>query len=136
MNTEAVFWAGHARTPRVSISRSIFPLINDRYRIYFGRGDQEEDQIGLLDKNTRAIFGRGYAAEPDILIEQLRKAHRSHGSLGSPVRSWPSHACTTLPSARSAQDSWKAADKPPAVFRPNSRQPVPKLRRLGRSRSA
>jgi len=64
--------AGHVRAPRTSVSRSIFPLINDRDRIYFGRGDQEEDQIGFLD-NTRAIFGRGYAAEPDILIEQLRK---------------------------------------------------------------
>ncbi|HEY7387732.1 MAG TPA: LLM class flavin-dependent oxidoreductase [Bryobacteraceae bacterium] len=65
--------AGHARAPRISVSRSIFPLINDSDCIYFGRGPQEEDQIGLIDKNTRAIFGRGYAAEPDILIEQLRK---------------------------------------------------------------
>jgi hypothetical protein len=64
--------AGHVRTPRISVSRSIFPLINDRDRRYFGRGGQEEDQIGFLD-NTRAIFGRGYAAEPDILIEQLKK---------------------------------------------------------------
>ena len=63
--------AGHARTPRTSVSRSIFPLINDRDRLYFGGGGEEEDQIGILD-NTRAIFGRGYAAEPDILIEQLR----------------------------------------------------------------
>jgi alkanesulfonate monooxygenase SsuD/methylene tetrahydromethanopterin reductase-like flavin-dependent oxidoreductase (luciferase family) len=63
--------AGHARTPRTSVSRSIFPLINDMDRMYFGQG-QEEDQIGILD-NTRAIFGRGYAAEPDTLIEQLRK---------------------------------------------------------------
>jgi len=63
--------AGHARTPRTSVSRSIFPLINDRDRLYFGRG-QEGDQIGILD-NTRAIFGRSYAAEPDILIEQLRE---------------------------------------------------------------
>jgi len=46
-------------------------LIDDRDRFYFG-GGQEEDQIGILD-NTRAIFGRGYAAEPEILIEQLRK---------------------------------------------------------------
>ncbi len=65
--------AGHARTPRVSVSRSIFALLNDQDRRYFGRGSQEEDQIGFLDENTRAIFGRGYAAEPDILIEQLRK---------------------------------------------------------------
>jgi alkanesulfonate monooxygenase SsuD/methylene tetrahydromethanopterin reductase-like flavin-dependent oxidoreductase (luciferase family) len=63
--------AGHARTPRTSVSRSIFPLINDVDRMYFGRGE-EQDQIGILDK-TRAIFGRGYAAEPDILIEQLKK---------------------------------------------------------------
>jgi len=65
--------AGYARTPRVSVSRSIFPLMNDLDRVYFGRGGQEEDQIGFLDKDTRAIFGRGYAAEPDVLIEQLRK---------------------------------------------------------------
>jgi alkanesulfonate monooxygenase SsuD/methylene tetrahydromethanopterin reductase-like flavin-dependent oxidoreductase (luciferase family) len=65
--------AGHARTPRISVSRSIFALIDDRDRAYFGRGGQEEDKIGFLDENTRAIFGRSYAAEPDVLIEQLRK---------------------------------------------------------------
>jgi alkanesulfonate monooxygenase SsuD/methylene tetrahydromethanopterin reductase-like flavin-dependent oxidoreductase (luciferase family) len=65
--------AGHARTPRISVSRSIFALINDRDRAFFGRGGQEEDKIGFLDESTRAIFGRSYAGEPDILIEQLRK---------------------------------------------------------------
>jgi alkanesulfonate monooxygenase SsuD/methylene tetrahydromethanopterin reductase-like flavin-dependent oxidoreductase (luciferase family) len=65
--------AGHTRTPRVSVSRSIFALIDDRDRRYFGRGGDEEDKIGYLDENTRAIFGRSYAAEPDVLIEQLRK---------------------------------------------------------------
>jgi alkanesulfonate monooxygenase SsuD/methylene tetrahydromethanopterin reductase-like flavin-dependent oxidoreductase (luciferase family) len=65
--------AGHARTPRISVSRSIFALIDDRDRAYFGRGGHEEDSIGFLDENTRAIFGRSYAAEPDVLIEQLRK---------------------------------------------------------------
>ncbi|HTB13110.1 MAG TPA: LLM class flavin-dependent oxidoreductase [Bryobacteraceae bacterium] len=64
--------AGHTRTPRVSVSRSIFPLMDDRDRSFFGRGQQEDDQIGIID-NVRAIFGRGYAAEPDVLIEQLRK---------------------------------------------------------------
>jgi alkanesulfonate monooxygenase SsuD/methylene tetrahydromethanopterin reductase-like flavin-dependent oxidoreductase (luciferase family) len=64
--------AGHTRTPRISVSRSIFPLIDDRDRAYFGRGGQEDDKIGFLDENTRAIFGRSYAAEPDILVEQLR----------------------------------------------------------------
>jgi alkanesulfonate monooxygenase SsuD/methylene tetrahydromethanopterin reductase-like flavin-dependent oxidoreductase (luciferase family) len=62
--------AGHRRTPRVSVSRSIFALINDTDRSYFGRGDGQ-DQIGVID-NMRAVFGRSYAAEPDRLIEQLR----------------------------------------------------------------
>jgi alkanesulfonate monooxygenase SsuD/methylene tetrahydromethanopterin reductase-like flavin-dependent oxidoreductase (luciferase family) len=65
--------AGHARTPRVSVSRSIFALINGQDRAYFGRAGQEEDTIGFLDETTRAVFGRSYAAEPEILIEQLRK---------------------------------------------------------------
>ncbi len=65
--------AGHVRTPRVSVSRSIFALVDDRDRSYFGRGLKEQDQIGFLDGATRAIFGRGYAAEPDVLIEELRK---------------------------------------------------------------
>jgi alkanesulfonate monooxygenase SsuD/methylene tetrahydromethanopterin reductase-like flavin-dependent oxidoreductase (luciferase family) len=65
--------AGHTRTPRVSVSRSIFALLDDRDRAYFGRGSDEEDSIGLIDEKTRAIFGRSYAAEPDVLIEQLKK---------------------------------------------------------------
>ncbi|MCQ4159995.1 LLM class flavin-dependent oxidoreductase [Roseomonas sp. GC11] len=64
--------AGHARAPRVSVSRSIFPLLDERDRAYFGRSAQEEDQVGFLGEKTRAIFGRGYAAEPERLIEQLR----------------------------------------------------------------
>jgi alkanesulfonate monooxygenase SsuD/methylene tetrahydromethanopterin reductase-like flavin-dependent oxidoreductase (luciferase family) len=65
--------AGHAREPRVSVSRSIFALMDDRDREYFGRGGESDDQIGLLGDNTRAIFGRGYTAEPDVLIEQLKE---------------------------------------------------------------
>jgi alkanesulfonate monooxygenase SsuD/methylene tetrahydromethanopterin reductase-like flavin-dependent oxidoreductase (luciferase family) len=65
--------AGHKRSPRISVSRSIFALLDDRDRAYFGRGSQEADTIGFLDESTRAVFGRSYAAEPDILIEQLKK---------------------------------------------------------------
>ncbi|MBN9018348.1 MAG: LLM class flavin-dependent oxidoreductase [Rhizobiales bacterium] len=65
--------AGHEREPRVSVSRSIFALVDDRDRAYFGRGGKEEDQIGYIDENTRAIFGRSYAAEPDALVEELAK---------------------------------------------------------------
>ncbi|WP_411034273.1 LLM class flavin-dependent oxidoreductase [Shinella sp. BYT-45] len=65
--------AGHGRTPRVSVSRSIFALVDDRDRAYFGRGGKEEDSIGFIDDKTRAIFGRSYADEPDRLIEQLAR---------------------------------------------------------------
>src|SRR5512140_395334 len=40
--------AGHTRTPRVSVSRSIFALVDKRDRMYFGGGGEEGDQIGLL----------------------------------------------------------------------------------------
>jgi alkanesulfonate monooxygenase SsuD/methylene tetrahydromethanopterin reductase-like flavin-dependent oxidoreductase (luciferase family) len=59
--------AGHTRAPRVSVSRSIMPLMDDRDRLYFGRGGQEEDSVGYIDERSRAIFGRGYAAEPPAL---------------------------------------------------------------------
>lgn len=63
--------AGHEREPRVSVSRSIFALVDDRDRAYFGRGGDGDDQIGFIEENTRAIFGRSYAAEPDVLVGQL-----------------------------------------------------------------
>jgi alkanesulfonate monooxygenase SsuD/methylene tetrahydromethanopterin reductase-like flavin-dependent oxidoreductase (luciferase family) len=65
--------AGHSRTPRVSVSRSIFALMDDRDRDYFGRGGKDQDQVGFIEENTRAIFGRGYTAEPDVLVEELKK---------------------------------------------------------------
>lgn len=63
--------AGRARAPRVSVSRSIFALVDERDRAYFGGGGQDADQVGFLDDKTRAIFGRSYAAEPEQLIQQL-----------------------------------------------------------------
>ncbi|HET7684811.1 MAG TPA: LLM class flavin-dependent oxidoreductase [Candidatus Limnocylindria bacterium] len=65
--------AGHQREGRVSVSRSIFPLVDDRDRAFFGHSRSESDQIGYLDERTRAVFGRTYAAEPDALVEQLRQ---------------------------------------------------------------
>jgi alkanesulfonate monooxygenase SsuD/methylene tetrahydromethanopterin reductase-like flavin-dependent oxidoreductase (luciferase family) len=63
--------AGHTRQPRVSVSRSVFALVDDRDRAYFARDSNDRDQIGYIDANTRAIFGRSYAAEPDVLVGQL-----------------------------------------------------------------
>jgi alkanesulfonate monooxygenase SsuD/methylene tetrahydromethanopterin reductase-like flavin-dependent oxidoreductase (luciferase family) len=65
--------AGHQREPRVSVSRSIFALVDDRDRAYFGRGNDDQDKVGYLDAQTKAIFGRSYAAEPDVLVEELAK---------------------------------------------------------------
>ncbi len=69
---EAWTAAGHQRSPRVSVSRSIFALVDDRDRMYFGRDRESRDQIGMIDENTRAIFGKSYAAEPDKLIDELK----------------------------------------------------------------
>jgi alkanesulfonate monooxygenase SsuD/methylene tetrahydromethanopterin reductase-like flavin-dependent oxidoreductase (luciferase family) len=65
--------AGHEREPRVSVSRSIFALTDDRDRRYFGVRNQDEDHVGFIDEQTQAIFGRSYAAEPDVLVDQLAK---------------------------------------------------------------
>lgn len=64
--------AGHARRPRVSVSRSILPITTDLDRRYFGPGGPERDQIGRID-NFRAVFGRSYTGEPDRLIDTLRE---------------------------------------------------------------
>src|ERR1700742_4082691 len=53
--------AGHKREPRTSVSRSIFALVNDMDRMYFGHEDGSDDQIGYLGDNTKAIFGKSYA---------------------------------------------------------------------------
>jgi alkanesulfonate monooxygenase SsuD/methylene tetrahydromethanopterin reductase-like flavin-dependent oxidoreductase (luciferase family) len=65
--------AGHKREPRVSVSRSIFALTSDKDRMYFGARNQDDDQVGFIDEQTQAIFGRSYAAEPDALVDQLAK---------------------------------------------------------------
>jgi alkanesulfonate monooxygenase SsuD/methylene tetrahydromethanopterin reductase-like flavin-dependent oxidoreductase (luciferase family) len=62
--------AGHAREPRVSVSRSIFPIVNDLDRTYFGREGSSQDQVGFID-GGKARFGKTYAGEPEALIEQL-----------------------------------------------------------------
>jgi len=62
--------AGHDWTPRVSVSRSIFPLVDGRDHAYFGGQGDDKDQVGYIDGGS-ARFGRSYAAEPDKLIEEL-----------------------------------------------------------------
>jgi alkanesulfonate monooxygenase SsuD/methylene tetrahydromethanopterin reductase-like flavin-dependent oxidoreductase (luciferase family) len=63
--------AGHTRTPRVSVSRSIFALVDDRDRAYFGGSGEAQDHFGYIEPEKLAVFGRSYADEPDALVKQL-----------------------------------------------------------------
>lgn len=63
--------AGHKREPRVSVSRSIFAIVNDQDRYLFGQEADRTDKVGYIEQDRRAIFGRSYAAEPDQLIKEL-----------------------------------------------------------------
>lgn len=71
---EAWAKAGHDWQPRVSVSRSILPLIDDESRNYFGLRAQADakDQVGNLG-GTLARFGRSYIGEPDIIADELAK---------------------------------------------------------------
>jgi alkanesulfonate monooxygenase SsuD/methylene tetrahydromethanopterin reductase-like flavin-dependent oxidoreductase (luciferase family) len=62
--------AGHQREPRVSVSRSIFPIVSDTDRAYFGHEAGSQDQVGYLDGGA-ARFGKTYAGEPDRLVKEL-----------------------------------------------------------------
>lgn len=62
--------AGHTGRPRVSVSRSVFPIVDERDAAYFG-GARGDDQVGIID-GFRSTFGKTYADAPDRLIEQLR----------------------------------------------------------------
>ncbi|MFA4980260.1 MAG: LLM class flavin-dependent oxidoreductase, partial [Sphingobacterium sp.] len=63
--------AGHPGEPRVSVSRSIFALVDDLDRYYFGQEADKTDKIGVIESDKRTIFGRSYAAEPDQLVKEL-----------------------------------------------------------------
>jgi alkanesulfonate monooxygenase SsuD/methylene tetrahydromethanopterin reductase-like flavin-dependent oxidoreductase (luciferase family) len=63
--------AGHLREPRVSVSRSIFALLTDQDRLYFGQQGKSSDSFGYIEPTQRAVFGKSYAAEPDQLIKEL-----------------------------------------------------------------
>ena len=62
--------AGHQRVPRVSVSRSIFPIVSELDRQLFWREQGSTDQVGWLDGGN-ARFGKTYAGEPDKLIAEL-----------------------------------------------------------------
>lgn len=63
--------AGHRREARVSVSRSIFALVTDQDRYYFGQQAKAADSFGYIEADKRAVFGKNYAAEPEELVKQL-----------------------------------------------------------------
>ena len=63
--------AGWEWDPRVSVSRSVVPVVSDLDRRYFGsRADEAEDQVGVLE-GVRSRFGRSYTGEPDVVAAEL-----------------------------------------------------------------
>jgi alkanesulfonate monooxygenase SsuD/methylene tetrahydromethanopterin reductase-like flavin-dependent oxidoreductase (luciferase family) len=64
--------AGWERESRVSISRSVLPIVTDEDRLYFGGRDETRDQLGNLE-GTTARFGRSYAGEPDRIAAELAR---------------------------------------------------------------
>jgi len=61
--------AGHEREPRVSVSRSVIPVVSDLDRRLFG-DDRNDDQVGWLDGSI-SRFGRSYTGEPDRIAAEL-----------------------------------------------------------------
>jgi alkanesulfonate monooxygenase SsuD/methylene tetrahydromethanopterin reductase-like flavin-dependent oxidoreductase (luciferase family) len=64
--------AGWERQPRISVSRSVLPIVSATDREYFGSGRSGEDQVGILE-GVRARFGKSYVGEPDVVAEELAK---------------------------------------------------------------
>jgi alkanesulfonate monooxygenase SsuD/methylene tetrahydromethanopterin reductase-like flavin-dependent oxidoreductase (luciferase family) len=65
--------AGWTHEPRVSVSRSVIPIVTDEDRAYFGaRRGENSDQLGYLD-GAYARFGRSYTGEPDQIADELAR---------------------------------------------------------------
>ncbi len=63
--------AGWERQGRVSVSRSVLPIVTEEDRRWFGmRPGGTSDQLGYLDGGI-ARFGRTYAGEPDAIAAEL-----------------------------------------------------------------
>jgi len=69
---EAWAAAGHAHVPRVSVSRSVLPIVDEEDNYYFAGSALRDgrDQVGVIDGLT-ARFGKSYVGAPDLLAEQL-----------------------------------------------------------------
>ncbi|MEO6826199.1 MAG: LLM class flavin-dependent oxidoreductase [Microbacteriaceae bacterium] len=66
--------AGWEREPRISVSRSILPIVTETDRAYFGKmaAGERSDQVGYLD-GALSRFGKSYVGEPDAIVAELRE---------------------------------------------------------------
>jgi alkanesulfonate monooxygenase SsuD/methylene tetrahydromethanopterin reductase-like flavin-dependent oxidoreductase (luciferase family) len=65
--------AGWDREPRISVSRSVLPIVSDLDRQYFGdRASRDaQDQVGYIEPGVIARFGKSYIGEPDAIAAEL-----------------------------------------------------------------
>ena len=112
--------AGHKGAPRVSVSRSVFPIMNAQDAAYFGGAADRHDGVGMID-GFRSTFGRTYAAEPDKLIEELKKdkaiALADTLMLTIPNQLWPDYNLHIL-------ESFAKHVAPALGWKPNHEGPV------------
>jgi alkanesulfonate monooxygenase SsuD/methylene tetrahydromethanopterin reductase-like flavin-dependent oxidoreductase (luciferase family) len=67
---EAWAEAGWGWEPRVSISRTVIPVVPGQEPRIFGRDTSDGDQVGPID-GAMARFGRAYTGEPEQVAEEL-----------------------------------------------------------------
>jgi alkanesulfonate monooxygenase SsuD/methylene tetrahydromethanopterin reductase-like flavin-dependent oxidoreductase (luciferase family) len=91
--------AGHAREPRVSVSRSVMPITSDLDRRLFG-ADANVDQVGWLD-GALSRFGRSYTGEPDRIADELptpsSSPSRASSESTTTQRCWKRSRATSRP---------------------------------------
>ncbi len=67
-------WArsGNGFTPRVSVSRSVIPVVDEVDRMYFGLRSQADshDQVGMID-GFLSRFGKNYVGDPSDIASEL-----------------------------------------------------------------
>lgn len=67
---EAYAEVGQRLQPRTAVTRSVFPIVNDDDRRYFGLADEHGDGVGHLDGGA-ARSGPTYAGEPEHVARRL-----------------------------------------------------------------
>lgn len=66
--------AGNSGVPRVSVSRSVLPIIDETSARYFGRraSEDSQDYTGIID-NSFSRFGRSYIGDSADIAEELAR---------------------------------------------------------------